>query len=45
MDSVAYQIHNLYCAAEDLLTLIAKAFENRIGSGGEWHRTLLLRMS
>jgi hypothetical protein len=42
---VAYQIHNLYCAAEDLLTLIAKAFENRIGSGGEWHRTLLLRMS
>jgi hypothetical protein len=24
---------------------VAKAFENRIGSGGDWHRTLLLRMS
>ena len=45
LDSVAYQIHNLYCAAEDLLKLIAPAFENRIGSSGEWHRTLLLRMS
>jgi uncharacterized protein YutE (UPF0331/DUF86 family) len=45
LDSVAYQIHNLYCAAEDLLKLVAKAFENRIGSGGDWHRTLLLRMS
>lgn len=45
LDSIAYQIHNLYSAAEDLLKLIAQAFENRIGSSGEWHRTLLLRMS
>lgn len=45
LDSAAYQIHNLYCAAEDLLKLVAQAFENRIGAGGEWHRTLLLRMS
>jgi uncharacterized protein YutE (UPF0331/DUF86 family) len=45
LDSVAYQIHNLYCAAEDLLKLVAQAFENRIGTSGEWHRTLLLRMS
>lgn len=45
LDSVAYQIHNLYCAAEDLLKLVAQAFENRIGSSGEWHRILLLRMS
>jgi uncharacterized protein YutE (UPF0331/DUF86 family) len=45
LDSVAYQIHNLYCAVEDLLKLVAQAFENRIGSGGEWHRTLLLRLS
>jgi hypothetical protein len=45
LDSVAYQIHNLYCAVEDLLKLIAHAFENRIGVGGEWHRTLLLRLS
>jgi len=44
-DSVAYQIHNLYCAVEDLLKLVANAFENQIGSRGEWHRTLLLRLS
>ena len=45
LDSIAYQIHNLYCATEDLLKLIANAFENRIGSGSEWHRALLLRLS
>lgn len=45
LDSVAYQIHNLYCAVEDLLKLLAHAFENRIGAGSEWHRTLLLRLS
>ena len=45
LESVAYQIHNLYCAVEDLLKLIAHSFENRIGAGGDWHRTLLLRLS
>lgn len=45
LDSVAYQVHNIYCAAEDLLKLVAHAFENQIGAGGEWHRTLLLRLS
>ncbi|WP_008308712.1 hypothetical protein [Leptolyngbya sp. PCC 6406] len=45
MDSIAYQIHNLYCAAEDLLKLVATACENQVGSSGGWHRTLLLRMS
>ena len=45
LDSVAYQIHNLYCSIEDLLKLIAKAFENNIGRGRDWHRVLLLRMS
>lgn len=45
LESVAYQIHNLYCAVEDLLKLIASAFENNIGSGGGWHQALLLRMS
>lgn len=44
-DSIAYQIHNLYCAAEDLLQLVAHTFENQIGAGGNWHRTLLLRLS
>lgn len=45
LDSVAYQIHNLYCAIEDLLKLVASAFENQVGSSGEWHRILLLRLS
>lgn len=45
LDSVAYQLHNYYCAVEDLLKMVAIAFENQIGMGGEWHRTLLLRMS
>ncbi len=32
LDSIAYQIHNLYCSVEDLLKLVAKAFENNIGT-------------
>lgn len=45
LDSVAYQIHNLYCSVEDLLNIVAKTFENNVGKGREWHRILLLRMS
>ena len=45
LDSMAYQIHNLYCSIEDLLKLIANTFENRIGTTGEWHRIVLLRLS
>jgi hypothetical protein len=45
LDSVAYQIHNLYCSVEDLLKLIASSFENHVGSSGDWHRVLLLRLS
>lgn len=45
LDSVAYQIHNLYCSIEDLLKLIASAFENQVGTTGKWHRLLLLRLS
>ena len=45
LDSVAYQIHNLYCSVEDLLKFIANTFENNMGASGGWHRILLLRMS
>lgn len=45
LDSVAYQIHNLYCAIEDLLQYVASTFENNVGSDGGWHRLLLLRLS
>ena len=38
LDSVAYQIHNLYFSIEDLLKLIASAFELQIGTTEEWHR-------
>jgi len=45
LDSVAYQIHNLYCSIEDLLKLVANAFENNVGTGENWHKVLLLRLS
>lgn len=43
-EALAYQLHNLYCAIEDIFLLIAEAFENRIGDGGGWHVELLSRM-
>ncbi|MCZ6679105.1 MAG: hypothetical protein O7E52_17875 [Candidatus Poribacteria bacterium] len=45
MESLAYQLHNLYCAFEDLMELVAEAFENRIGESGTWHIRLLQRMT
>lgn len=45
LESIAYQIHNLYCAVEDLLKIVATTFENHIGNGGQWYRVLLLRLS
>jgi phage host-nuclease inhibitor protein Gam len=30
LESIAYQIHNLYCAIEDLLKLVAAYCENNI---------------
>lgn len=45
LESLAYQLHNLYCACEDLLRLVADRFENRLTDRTRWHRELLLRMS
>jgi hypothetical protein len=45
MESVAYQIHNLYNAVEDLLKLIAAHFENQITDTARWHSALLQRMT
>ncbi|NJK30146.1 MAG: hypothetical protein HC940_08320 [Acaryochloris sp. SU_5_25] len=45
LDSIAYQIHNLYGSIEDLLKQIAIRFENRISETSGWHRSLLLRLS
>ncbi|AFZ34381.1 hypothetical protein Sta7437_0790 [Stanieria cyanosphaera PCC 7437] len=45
LESVAYQIHNLYNAIEDLLKIVAAHFENQIADTARWHSLLLQRMS
>jgi len=44
VESVAYQLHNLYNAIEDLLKLVATAFDNKITDTTRWHMELLRRM-
>ena len=45
LESVAYQIHNLYNATEDLLKIVATCFENNITDTAKWHTALLQRMT
>jgi uncharacterized protein YutE (UPF0331/DUF86 family) len=45
LESVAYQIHNLYGAVEDLLKIVAAHFENQIADTARWHTALLHRMT
>jgi len=45
LESAAYQLHNLYNAIEDLLTLVATAFENQIADTSSWHIRPLRRMT
>lgn len=42
---LAYQLHNLYCALEDLFKRVAEAFENNVDDVSRFHRDLLRRMS
>lgn len=44
LESLAYQLHNLYCAFEDLFKIIAQFFENHIEDKSKYHRELLWRM-
>ncbi|MCP4372072.1 MAG: hypothetical protein GY797_28730 [Deltaproteobacteria bacterium] len=44
-ESLAYQLHNLYCAFEDLFKIIAKFFENSIEDQSRYHIELLKRMT
>ena len=44
-ESIGYQLHNLYCAWEDLFELVAKTFENNIHDRGRYHLELLKRMT
>ncbi len=45
LESIAYQIHNLYNATEDLLKIVATYFENNITDTAQWHSALLQRMT
>ncbi len=45
VESLAYQLHNLYSAFEELLEIVARAFENHIAGAGTYHIELLRRMS
>lgn len=45
LESVAYQMHNLYNAIEELLKIIATYFENNITDTAKWHSLLLQRMT
>lgn len=45
VESLAYQLHNLYCAYEDLFKIITETFENNIEEGLTYHKELLRRMT
>ncbi len=45
MKSLGYQLHNLYCAFEDLFEVVAGTFENQIGEEGRYHIELLRRLT
>ncbi len=44
-ESLAYRLHNLYCAFENLFELVAGFFENQIDARGKYHLELLKRMT
>lgn len=43
-DSLAYKLHNLYSAYEDLFKMVAGFFENQIEDFSRYHTSLLKRM-
>ena len=45
LESLAYKLHNLYCAFEDLFKVIARHFENHVEDIARFHKELLKRMS
>jgi uncharacterized protein YutE (UPF0331/DUF86 family) len=45
IESLGYQIHNLYCAFEDLFKSVAKFFENNVDDLPRYHSELLQRMT
>ena len=45
VESLGYQLHNLYCAFEDLFKIVAAAFENHVEDKSKYHLELLKRMT
>lgn len=45
LESLGYQLHNLYCAFEDLFKTVAGFFENSIDDMTRYHSELLRRMT
>ncbi|MEJ5361035.1 MAG: hypothetical protein WBK20_15375 [Spirochaetota bacterium] len=45
VENIGYQLHNLYCAFEDLFKIIAREFENNINNSSQYHSELLKRMT
>ncbi|MFQ5722547.1 MAG: hypothetical protein ACE5GI_08645 [Candidatus Aminicenantales bacterium] len=45
LESLAYQLHNLYCAFEDLFKIVADFFDNTVEESGGYHAELVRRMS
>lgn len=45
LESLGYQLHNLYCAFEDLFKIIAQTFENQINNKSHYHIELLKKMN
>lgn len=45
LESLAYKLHNLYCAFEDLFKTVARYFENQVEDIARYHKELLKRMS
>lgn len=43
-ESLAFQLHNLYSAFEELFRVVAATFENHVDAGGGYHIELLKRM-
>lgn len=45
LESLAYQLHNLYCAFEDLFKIVTRFFDNNVDKRDRYHAELLRRMS
>jgi hypothetical protein len=43
-ESLAFRLHNLYCAFEDLFKIVAGFFENQLDDKSKYHMELLKRM-